>query len=357
MKERTFRFPTNSDILRYNGLNPKATLDEKTIMHMLNTGVLVWGGETYREAVEKVESIRKKPGQIVILPEKFAISQEDAREGVKSLGLMTKLDSKAVLEQISGKSAPRRLTKEFLQEQRITPAYLARIAFSLEDVENPKIGAYWAGSDDHFHAWTFGRCATAAEMMLMAKKGAFPATGIGVKTLYGNNLAKVKVQSRTAQGVTHEVSFARLPIQREGTKQRFDTWLNMSFVSTDQDFKFVADQHNKLALPVYFASTPVVYAFYGGVRFIRELGQRKLSTNPFPILANAEMVDFQDDLRLSTLVMHTDEDRTKVRPLGKTEMDRLLGARTTIRGYQSCWFHSAELGRDISYLFTPRNKK
>lgn len=357
MKERTFRVPTTTDILKFNGYNEKAQMDERTILHMLNQGVLVWAGETYRQAVQTVESIRGKTNQIILFPEKFAVPVETAREGIKSLRWMTKLDSRRVLEEIAGKSAPARLTKEFLQEYQITPEYLARLAFStkFQDIENPSIGAYWTGSDGHQHAWTFIRCATAAEMMVMAQKGEFPKAELGVKTTYGNNLAKVKVHSRTEEGRTHEVSFSRLPLVRSGSKERFDNWLNMGFVSTDPDYQFVADQHNKTALPIYFASAPVVFAFYGGIRQIRELGQGRLTTNPFPIPANVETVDYLDNLRLSSLVMQTEGERTRVRPLGKTEMDLMLGARTSLKEYQNNWFNNGK--RDLSYLFQPRDKE
>ena len=352
MREATFDRPSVRKIIEINGHSAPRKIDERAMWKMTAEGWLLPVGDKYQQGVETLEYISDKPRYIALFTTRFGVTKEQFDQGLKSLDWLVKLDSQRVLEQIAGKGkAPERLTKEFLEEYRIKPENLSSLAFNDIDVENPKVGAYWVGTDGHVHAWTFYRATVASEMEAMQDVGDFPKAIIEDKTTYGKNV-RLKVPSRSVKDKWYEMTLTRLPMAKKGTPQEFSGWLNVAHNSNDPDAVYLGSEHDKRVLPVYFWSASAIYGFYESMLFAEKLGNYKFRANPFPISANPESTNFIDNLRLRSLILEKDKKTGEfaLDVLNKTEMDLIIGAKTALRGYNNCWYHWGKHKTD--YLYT-----
>jgi len=353
MRERIFPPPTVRQVLQINNIPLPNRLTEHEILQFIDEGYFVQAGQTYNESVAAVEGIEGAQGKIVLFPSRFQLLDKDIEQGVKSLDWMVKIDSLDILRKIAqSENVPTALTRTFLEKNRVGPHALLGLAINSADVENPPIGAYWTRSDGHFSAWTFYRAATAAEMQEMRRRDDFPPAEMKDPKFYGTNI-ELEVMSRTEKGGKHDVPLLRLPISRKSGPWDYSSWLNITHLSNDPDALKRGGEHQKRIFPVYFWSTPAIYAFYEASRILAAFGEgRKFRANPFPIPANRETVGHIDNLRLRSLILERQEDGSyKLDVLNKTEIDKQIAARTILRRYENCWFHLGT--RDTSYLYAP----
>jgi len=357
MREKTFEAPTVAKILELNNMDSQRKLDPQYILSQIDEGNFIWAGNSYRNAVTKVEAIEKYSGKILLFPTSFGLTQDQINIGTKSLEWLTKIDSQPVLRKVSkSASPPSQFSIDFLEKNQIKPQDLYKEAFSYEDVEKPPIGSYWRRSDGHFFAFSFLRSATAAEMVEMAKRGDFPKAEIIDKTPYGKNM-RIKVSSRTESEKDYPFTLSGLPIFKKGDPRQYSSWINLDHNSQDPDATYIGREHDKKSQKICWASTPVIFGYNEIMRWVRESGEAKqFRSNPFLIPIDKSMVDFIDNLRLRSLKITFDPVSQKrgLSILYKTEMDKIIGARTVLRGYDKCWVNWGG-NKDKSYLYTPRN--
>lgn len=356
MRERQFRHPIIKKIIRLNGLPDMREGEDEHhyILGMLNNGRLVLSEPTYKSVVETVEGLRNVPGKVALVPRRFGLTNEQCNQKVKSLDALVKIDSRHVLRKISGNDLHDQLSMTFLERYKIKPEKLIAAAIALCDAESPPLGYFWMGGDRRFRATTWIRSATAAEMEVMARKGAFPKAEVVHKKLYADNIG-LKVNSRTEEGVFYPMTIARLPLHKAGDPREYSSWLNISHDSHDPDADMRGVQHAKRVFPIVFMSTSVIFGYNEAMVYVRASGiNRKIRANPFAIPADEEAVDFIDDLRLRTLKLVYDPTRKHfgLDILWKTEMDQFIGARTVLRGYEKCWSHWGKKDQR-DYLFKP----
>lgn len=355
MRERTFRVPSARELLDRNSIPLPRNYSNGDILDLLNQGYFEWAGQTTPDAVINVESLKGKSKTMVLFPETFNLTKDEINKGIKSLDWLLKIDSQRVMRALStNDTAPTTLTREFLEFHLITPEKMMKVASENIDPYNPPVGFYWIRSRGQANVITPYRCATAAEMKAMRAFGEFPNASLIDHKFYGSNTT-LAVSSRTEQGVKHQIPLIRLPVQFT-PKQDHSSWVNIMHKSNDPDARYFGDEHERFKEPTIFWSTPAIYAFYESDRLLLESGEgKRLVTNPFPI-PTEEMVDFLDDLRLKCLIVKKSPENGKfsLDVLYKAQMDRLLMARTGMRQYQNCWFHSGK--RDTSYLFKPTNQ-
>ncbi len=112
-------------------------------------------------------------------------------------------------------------------------------------------------------------------------------------------------------------------------------------------------EHDKRKFKPIIWSAPAIFGFYEAMSFVRKSGGKaQLRINPFPIPRDEVMIKFIDDLRLRSLILRKDENgRPFLDVLNKSHMDRIIGARTILRGYENCWTHFGK--KDFSFLYTP----
>jgi len=319
---------------------------------LLNQGIFIFADSTYRDAVQKVESLSEtNEPRFVLFSSKFRVPKEEANYGIKSLEDLVKIDSQQVLRTID-RNAPQRLTKEFAEKHRIWPYTLIRKAMQQQDVEDPKIGFYWNGLDNHARAVTWMKATAGAEMHVMRREGDFEG-GVLDKTPYGRNL-RVRVNSRTEKEVFYKFTLSRLPMHKRGDPRQFSDWINIGHNSSDPDASYRGSEHEQRTNPVIVWSAPSVFAFYEAMTFVAERPwQKQFRINPFPFPIDKKCVDYIDNLRLQSFIFHETENGVKLEVLNKHEMDRQIGARTSLRGYSNCWRHWGK--SDTSYLYQLRD--
>jgi hypothetical protein len=350
MREGNFRKPRVRDIFEFNGINVSEKINSEYVLSLINEGILVLVGSSYREAVETLEGLA--PGKVALFPEKFDISRSEAEHGIKSLEHLVKIDSSKVLREVSGRNdAPNRMTKEFLQQNRVLPYDLAKISLNSAELENPPIGFYWVGSDNHVRVVTWLRSVAGAEMKVMKDADDFEGCVLDSKT-YGRNI-RVSVRSRTEEGKAHEFSLSKLPIFRKNDLRQFSEWIDLEHSSSDSDSNYRGLEHDKRVHGVYVWSAPAVFGFYEAMSFVKELrGPNQFRINPFPIPKDKKMMDFIDDLRLRSLILRKVQGgKIELQTLNKNHIERVIGARTNLRGYEDCWTHFGK--KDFSFLYQP----
>jgi|SRR3989338_778750 len=353
MRERTFRRPSVREVLEMNKVKLPKRLSLSYIFGLLEEGVFDFAGHTYQEAVKKTEDLRGN-SKLLLFPNSFRINIADSNLRIKSLEDLVKIDSQRVLRRMTGirrnRFIPASLTKEFAETYCVDPSRLLDKASEYIRVEKPPIGFYWVGGDSRIRAVTWLRAIAGAEMKVMSREGDFHGEVADTKP-YGNNL-RVRVNSRTEQGKTYEFSLFRLPMHDPLDRRQFSSWINISHNSSDPDTSYRGGEHNRRTHPVVLWSSTAIFAFYEAMSFVSDHPEwNQFRVNPFPIPKNEEAIDFIDNLRLRSLIIEHREDGTyNLETLNKTEIEKVIGARTGLRGYNSCWRH---FGKNTGYLYRP----
>lgn len=350
MRLKKFENLSWKKIFERQGIDCPARINKDFVLRLLEDGRLSLSRNNYGEAVEAVENLSE--GSIVLFPDRFKVCAKDSEKRIKSLDDLVKIDSVRVLREISkGAKIPSRLTQKFAEKYEIKPRDLIREATSFCHVERPPVGFYWVGQDGTSSIVTWMRATEGIEMEIMKQKGDFSAEILD-SVPYGRSL-RVKVDSREGKG-KYDVNLFRLPMYLEGENRKFLDWINMKHSSTDPDHHYRGNAHERRKNPAFIWSASSIFAFYEAMIFAKGYSEKKqFRVNPFPIPKNKESIDFIDDLRLRSLMLSYDKKsgRVGLRPLKKAEMDRFIGARTILRGYDNCWAHGGE--KDWSFLYRP----
>lgn len=348
MRERTFRKPTPREILLMQRIECPERITDRFILKLVNDGVFIPVGDSYRPAVRTVEDLQEKEGTFALFINRFRVSRKEADFGIKSLDDLAKIDSQKVLRRFEGWNYE--LTKELAEKNKIWPYTLIKTAMIFETPEKPPVGFYWIGTDKRVRATTWIRAVAGAEMQIMKQRGDFSGDVIDKKP-YGRNL-RVRVNSRTEEGKDYEFTLMRLPMHRIGDKRQYSDWINMSHNSSDPDASYRGGEHDKRALPIYVWSASTIFSFYDAMKFVRKHPEwKQFRINPFPIPTDREMVNFIDALRLRSFILD-ENGGLHLSVLNKTEIDKMIGARTILRGYDRCWHHWGR--KDLGYLYAPR---
>ncbi|MEK6918203.1 MAG: hypothetical protein AABW51_04615 [Nanoarchaeota archaeon] len=356
MRERTFRRPSVREIFEIHGVNPsklRSNSVEETVKLLESDGIFSCFDSSYKSAVRTVNNLRD--WQIALFQDNFDVSREDVDQGFKSLDDFEKIDSLKVLRSfVYGGYPPNKMTKEFLENHRIWPYSLAQKALNHSDldIENPPIGLYWIGSDNHPRAISWIRSTAGAEMKQMNNVGDFEARVLDKKP-YGRNL-RVNVASRSEEGREYEFTLFNLPIFEKDDPKQYSDWINIGHTSNDPDSNYRGLGHDKRRFEPIIWSAPAIFGFYKAMSFVRELGEEvQFRINPFPIPRDEKMIRFIDNLRLSSLIIRKDKDRRpRFDVLNKSHMDRTIGAKTVLERYENCWTHFGK--KDFSFLYTPK---
>lgn len=353
MREKVFRKPSVRDVLKMQKIELPKKINGNFVLSLMNNGIIDYAGDSYEEAVGKIEALSSKPKTLLLFSSKFRVPKSDSDYGIKSLDDLIKIDSQKVLRDVSGEeNVPSRLTREFAEKYKIWPSTLVARASKYEDVEKPPVGFYWVGFDGHVSGTTWLRSTVGAEMEVMKRKGDFQGEILDKKP-YGRNL-RVKVNSRTEEEVIYEFSLFRLPMHWRGDLSQFSDWINLSHNSSDPDASYRGGEHEKRVYPVTIWSATSIFAFYEAMSFVEQHpGWKQFRINPFPIPKNEDMIDHIDNLRLRSLIFHEDEKsgRVNIDVLNKYEIDKFIGAKTILRKYNNCWRHWGK--EDVSYLYKP----
>jgi len=351
MREKNFRKPRVRELLETRGIELPKKINEKFILKLIDSGILIPVGSSYKGAVEFIDNLNFSDRSFALFPSKFKVSKEESDYGIKSLEALVKIDSQQTLRHISkGKDIPFSLTKEFAEQHRIWPYTLIRQAIKYMDVEKPPVGFYWVGTDNHFRATTWIRAVAGAEMQVMKGKGDFKGEVID-KRPYARNL-KVRVSSRTEEGEKYEFTLTRLPMHKRGDIRQYSDWINLGHDSADPDASYRGEEHERRKHPVCFWSASTIFSFYDAMSFVRQHPRwMQFRINPFPIPTNEKMIDFVDKLRLKSLILNEENGKLKLEILSKTVIDEVIGART-ILSYDNCWHHWGK--KNLSYLYRPQ---
>ncbi len=343
MRETTFEKPTVRRVLEKTKAELPEKVRDRDVISLINKGQVKLV-EDYRQAVSLVDSLGDN--EIALFSNRFYVTGEEANQGIKSLEYLVKIDSRPVLEEVAGnEEVPRMLTKEFTESYKIWPYTLIKTAMKCEEIDNPPIGAYWVGTDNHARAFTWLRAIAGAEMKVMKRKKLFNLEVVDKKP-YGRNIS-VRVQSRQDKDRNYEFSINRLPLSRKRDIRQYSSWIDLSHNSNDPDARYRGEEHDKRVHPVYVFSASTIAAFYEIMTFVaRHPSWRQFRINPFPIPRDKAMVDYVDNLRLGSIIF-TKEGKLSV--LNKTSIDRLIGARIIEKGYDNCFYHWGKK-KDTGYL-------
>ena len=346
MIERTFSRPTPKKILALNGIEAPQRIPPGLYNELITGGILVNAGETFKEIVSNIEN--SEQGRIYYLPEKFRIPLTEANR-IKSLEKIVKIDSATALKDVTGESrVPSRLSKAFLESHKILPYMLIEAAVKFSEIEDPPMGYYWVSRNGRANIATFERNTVGREMKEMKDQGDFEGRVLN-RTFYGNNL-DVEVNSRDEGGKEYTFSLLRLPVFRRNDSEIYSAWTEIDHRSADPDSKFRGEMHNRRVTPPTLWSATAVFGFYLAGDFSRGDSQgKRVMVNPFGIPRGSEDVRFTDDLRLKTLIRN--EDGT-FDVLNKSEISRIIGARSVLMGYGKCWTHWGS--KDFNFLYTPQ---
>lgn len=347
MREKTFRKPTVKKLFDMQNIKYPGKIDERFILKLIDSGVLVPTGNSYEGAVRTVEDLEE--GCLALFSSGFRVHRQDADYGIKSLEDLVKIDSQLTLRKVSGMlDVPKGLTKRFAEEHEIWPYTLIKASMEREDLENPPIGFYWVGTNNQVRAITWVRSAAGAEMQVMKQRGHFSGSVID-KIPYARNL-RVRVSSRTEEGREYEFTLFRLPMHRRGEIEQFSDWINISHNSSDPDTSYRGGGHEQRVHPICLWSASTIFSFYDAMLFVKKHKEwKQFRINPFPIPTDEVMIDYIDDLRLRSLILDDRDGKLHLSVLNKHEMDKQIGARTILRGYDNCWHHWGR--KDHSYLY------
>lgn len=350
MRERTFRIPTVRELLERQRIDLPDRINDynKFLLDLMDRGRIVSPEHTYKEVVKTVEDLEE--GQLALLPSRFRVPAEESNYGLKSLSDLVKIDSKDAMREVAGQEdVPNRLTRDFLEGHRVWPHYLRRAALEGCDIENPPTGIYWIGTDDRTRVSTFIRETTGAEMEVMRKNGDFSGEVLD-RVPYPRSL-RVRVSSRTEEGKEYEYTLSVLPMHEKDDPRMFSDWINIFHNSNDPDASYKGLGHEQRTHSPVVWSSSTIFGFYEAMSYVREHSDwTQFRANPFAI-PNEQMIDFIDNLRLRTIILDRDGEDLKGKVLNKSEMDKIIGARTILREYDNCWYHWK--GGDKSYLYNP----
>ena len=350
MIEKAFKKNSARQLLQMHGLPVPSKINTEYVIRLIQDRVLSLAGGNYLEAVQEVEALREN-SKLLLFPKHFRVNAGDSNFGIKSLDDLLKIDSQRVLREITyvNEKAPFYLTKEFAEKHRVLPYSLLEIASRKIGVEKPPIGFYWIGNNGQARVITWLRATAGAEMVVMKRKGDFKGNVIDKKP-YGSNL-RVMVNSRTERDKGYEFSLFRLPMYHFGDVRQYSGWMNISHNSSDPDASYRGGEHNKRVNPIILWSAPTIFAFYESMGFVSENPEwKQFRVNPFPIPKDEKAIDFIDNLRFRSFILHKHENRGYIlETLNQTEIERIVGARTGLRGYDACWRHLGK--KDPSYLY------
>ncbi|MEK6926407.1 MAG: hypothetical protein AABW50_03970 [Nanoarchaeota archaeon] len=348
MIERTFRKPSAREVFEFNKIAIPSKINDGEIMNLIDKGILSYSGCTYKSSVEKIEKLEK--GKIALFSSRFRVDISESNRSIKSLEGLMKIDSANVLREID-RDAPHRFTKKFLENNKVWPYTLIKKANERQEIENPSMGFYWVGGDNHIRATTWTRAVAGAEMKVMKDAGDFGAEVLD-KVPYGKSL-RMKVCSRDEDGIFYgPFDVFGLPMFKRGDIEQYSGWINLDHNSNDPDASYRGSKHRQRKFGGVFWSASTIFAFYNAMTFVKKLRDKEqFRINPFPIPANGESIGFIDKLRLQSLIFHRGEKGFVLDSLNKSEMDKIIGARTILRGYDSCWVHWGKM--DLSYLYQP----
>jgi len=362
MREKVFRKPTVRELFEISGLRIVGKIDSKFILDLINSGLFVVANTDYKSAVETVENLvdeeisKGAERKFVLFPGRFRVYKQDSDYGIKSLEDLVKIDSQDTLRTVSKRNdVPARMTLGFLESYKILPYILIKEAMKKANIENPPIGFYWLGADNRARVVTWLRATTGAEMMIMKRKGDFSGEVVDKKP-YGRNL-RVKVNSRTEEEKIYEFTLSRLPMHSKNDQRQYSDWINISHNSSDPDASYRGEEHEKRAFPLCVWSAPAIFSFYNAMSFVAAHPEwKQFRINPFPIPACEKAIDFIDYLRLKSFILTRDKASGNLilDVLNKAEIEKIIGARTVLRGYENCWHHWGK--KDLSYLYKPINK-
>ncbi len=349
MRLPAFKKLVLKDVLAYNGLGHLSEKPE-VLLKALEHHQITLAPPDHLSAADVISELGKDEPRIVLLPERFAISKEESDRLIKSLEGLVKLDSKAVLRKCTRTGvAPERLTRWYLQDNRIRPEMLIQQAMleARADLNHPPAGGYWMNGNGELSAWTWTRAVIAAEMKVMHQQNAFQGNVLD-KKFYGDN-GRVKVASRSEADKAYEFSLFRMPLGRRGDLRPYSGWVNMKHNSPDPDTSYRGGQHNKFKAPVIFWSAPAIFGVFLAMEFApHEESHRIFRANPFPI-PTLPMMEFIDNIRLKTLQLTWEEGKPRLQPTSMTEQDRLIGAKTISAPYHWNWVHHGK--HNLSYLY------
>ena len=134
--------------------------------------------------------------------------------------------------------------------------------------------------------------------------------------------------------------------------EQFSDWINILHNSSDPDTSYRGGEHEQRVHPICLWSASTIFSFYDAMLFVKKHKEwKQFRINPFPIPTNEVMIDYIDDLRLRSLILEDREGKLHLSILNKHEMDKQIGARTILRGYDNCWHHWGK--KDVSYLYQP----
>jgi hypothetical protein len=302
----------------------------------------------YKEAVETLDNL-EFGNKFILFPSEFRITNTEANHGIKSLEDLVKIDSQKVLRTIAKTDVvPSTLTNQFLEDNKVWPYTLIKQAMKYADIKDPPLGYYWRGEDNRFRATTWVNCVEGAIMKILKGQGFFYSEILDKKP-YGRNL-RVCVGSRSDDNKKYEFTLSRLPLHKRGDKKQYSDWVNLSHNSPDPDASYKGEEHEKRKFPIVFWSTPAIFSFYEAMSFIKQYPhQKQFRINPFPIPIDEKSVNFLNKLKYKSLILDNEEGKETLRVLTKTEMNKFIGARTTLLGYDKNWYHWGK--KDLSYLY------
>lgn len=327
---------TLSDICIRNSIEPFENT-AKGIVRALEGGILQMAPLTYQGAVDAIQRYGRVKQTLVVLPEPFAVSREEADRRIKSLGALAKMDSAAVISAFyQGTTPPERLSKRFLEERHIKPQDLITQAMQQARMtpDAPPAGIYWRNSFGEMSAFTWTRTIAAAERMVNDPQTA----SILDRTFYAHT-ARVKVTSRSAEGKAYEFPISGLPLGEAGDKQPFSGWLNIKHRSSDPDASYRGVEHSNYVTEVIFWSTPAIQGVFKAMEFAsHQLQGKRFRANPFP-LPRPELYHYAQCVKYKTLQLRWLEGKPFLCPLNMTEQDALIGHKTMNESYARNWFH------------------
>lgn len=329
-------------------------INEDVLTTLTKEGLVSTGSSDVFELVKQIDDLQ--PDQAINVPLEHRVTKEESDWIVKGIygGHYLNIDSSPVVraalaeaEDFAGMAglpfslppgydsgAYNRVTDQLCESAGLFPYFLIKHAVGQRRGE-PPIGFYWIPNDGRPRVVTWMRAIRGYEFYLDDIDEEVPSAIILLdKEFYGKNMV-VKIAKARKDKKVYTFQLSHLPIFRKGDREMYSYWRRFEgtdYESPDKAYRGVA--HDKAAPNMVFTTYHEVGAFFkAGARLRKnhELGEGiEIQVNPIPI-ENKCMRGFVRKLREQAFIGRNG--------LNMTEMERIIGARLMLEGYDANFFN------------------
>ncbi len=316
-------------------------LTKSYIKKLFDKEIIVNGRLDISKLLEQIENVKNN---IILIPEQYKTIKEESDYILKNLIDTIHLDSSKILEDIVNEEESKgriinsfrehkKLTYLLAQELKLWPYTLLKKGLEKTTFGSRPLGYCWYGLDGYLRVISWIREVEGAELYIAKNKLNHKLELATKGKFYGKN-ARLRITSRSKKDKEYEFDLTDLPIFKSKDLRQYSSWLEFKGYCNCPDKGYRSRQHEKRARDYFIFCAHEVAGFYEAMHIFGKRKGFQFRINPFGI-PTKRGINFVDNLRWNCAI----KDNDKIKPLNKTEMDRLIGDFILYTDYDNVFYH------------------